>query len=155
MSTATKYEIKSISSEHTAEIGERIGNNLKGNELIILISDLGGGKTTITKGIVKGAGSKDLASSPSFTLSNEYRTSNYSLVHYDFYRLNEPGVLLDSIIEDINDDNKVVIVEWPDIVLNNLPTKKVVITIQAVSESNRIITIQVNENLNYIIEGIE
>ena len=155
MSTATNYEIKSSSSEFTEKIGEQIGKNLIGNELLVLVSDLGGGKTSLTKGIAKGAGSQDLVSSPSFTLSNEYKTKNYLIAHYDFYRLNDPGVLLDSIIEDIADNKKVVIIEWPDIVLQNLPDKKIIIEIQTLTEHTRKLKMQMKDELNYLVKGLD
>jgi tRNA threonylcarbamoyladenosine biosynthesis protein TsaE len=148
------YEINSLSSEFSQEIGEKLGKNLKGNELIILVSDLGGGKTTITKGIVRGVGSLDLVSSPSFTLSNVYKAQDFEIVHYDFYRLNNPGVLLQGIIEDINDDKKIVIVEWADIVIKQLIGNKVVISIESLSENTRKIKLAVDNDLKYVLEGL-
>jgi tRNA threonylcarbamoyladenosine biosynthesis protein TsaE len=155
MSIVTNYEIKSPSSEFSQKIGECIGRNLKGGELIILSSDLGGGKTTLTKGIAKGAGSADLVSSPSFTLTNVYRAKNLEISHYDFYRLSSPGVLLDTVIEDINDNHKTVIIEWADIVINKLNVNKLVITINSLSENIREIKIVADEPLNYLLKGID
>lgn len=154
MSTVTKFEINSPSSDFTVSLGEKIGKNLRGNELIVLVSDLGGGKTTLTKGIVKGCGSNDLVSSPSFTLSNQYKAESFLINHYDFYRLNDPGVLLEGIIEDINDNEKVVIVEWPDILMNDLPDKKLVIEIKTINESERKISLNLTKDLNYLVEEV-
>jgi len=64
-------------------------------EIIELRSDLGGGKTTFTQGLAAGAGSKDAVSSPTFTLKKIYRAGELHIYHYDFYRLNEPGILKD------------------------------------------------------------
>jgi tRNA A37 threonylcarbamoyladenosine biosynthesis protein TsaE len=58
------------------------------------------------------------------------------------------------IIEDINDNEKVVIVEWPDIILNDLPDKKLVIEIKTINESERKISLNLTKDLNYLVEGV-
>ena len=113
--------ISSDSLEDTLRIGNAIGANLKGGEIIELLSDIGGGKTTITKGIAEGAGSDDLVSSPSFTLCNEYQAKNFRMYHFDFYRLSEPGIIKQELQEVLEDSNRVILIEWPDTVENILP----------------------------------
>ncbi|MBX4191001.1 tRNA (adenosine(37)-N6)-threonylcarbamoyltransferase complex ATPase subunit type 1 TsaE, partial [Candidatus Saccharibacteria bacterium] len=84
------WQTVSTSSAETESIGSLIGASLKGGEVIELRSDLGGGKTTFVRGLAAGAGSKANVTSPTFTLSRLYPAKNFSIHHFDFYRLNDP-----------------------------------------------------------------
>lgn len=135
----------------TQIFGINLGSRLKGGEIIVLTSDLGGGKTTLVKSIAKGAGSKDLVSSPSFTICNQYLASVFTIYHFDFYRLNDPGIISFELNELIEDKKAVIIIEWPQIVDNILPESRLInINIQIKSENSRIFNIELNNNLNYL-----
>lgn len=98
-----------------------MGKNLKGGEVIELRSDLGGGKTTFVRGLAAGAGSKANVTSPTFTLSRIYPARDFDINHFDFYRLDDPGILSDQLAEEVGDKKAVVVVEWADIVNEVLP----------------------------------
>lgn len=147
--------MRSESSEATEEIGRRIGTNLKGGEIIELISDLGGGKTTLVRGIAEGLGSQDKVSSPTFTISKEYSAKNNHIVHYDFYRLSDPGIMSHELAESLHDPSSIVIIEWADIVKDILPENRLTITIYAVSEHERTLRFKVSHSLDYVLDGIE
>ena len=135
-------------------IGEKLGHNLKGGEAIELVSDLGGGKTSLVKGIAKGLGSKDKVHSPSFTISNEYVAGDISLHHFDFYRLTEAGIMNDELAELVNDPKCVVVVEWGDIVNDVLPEKRLTITMLATDEEERSLKLEYPDELNYLVWGL-
>jgi tRNA threonylcarbamoyladenosine biosynthesis protein TsaE len=113
------WQTSSTGYADTERLGELLGEQLKGGEVIELRSDLGGGKTTMVRGIVRGAGSADRVGSPTFTLSKEYKAGRFHIHHFDFYRLSEPGILKDQLAEALQ--TGVVIVEWAGIVQNVLP----------------------------------
>ena len=69
----------------TTAYGLFLGANLRGGEVVELISDLGGGKTTLTQAIVAGAGSKDVVSSPTFTIGKQYTAGKLRIYHFDFF----------------------------------------------------------------------
>jgi len=119
------WQTSSTNSADTERLGELLGNRLKGGEIIELRSDLGGGKTTFTRGLVRGTGSNDHVASPTFTLNRVYHASDLSIYHYDFYRLDDPGILAEQLAESIDDDRAVVIVEWADIVEKVLPAERI------------------------------
>jgi len=126
------------SSEQTIELGTRIGKRLVGGEVIELISDLGGGKTTFVRGLAEGFGSKEPVASPSFAISFVYSVDGIKeLYHYDFYRLNEPGILKDELLETLGDDASVVVIEWGDIVRDFLPKDSIKVSIKKNSENER------------------
>lgn len=142
----------SESSEATEEIGRKIGMSLKGGEVIELISDLGGGKTTLVRGIAAGAGSRDKISSPTFTLSKEYNASNFKIIHYDFYRLQDSGLMQYELAEALSDRNAVLVVEWANIIKDVLPEDRLIIRISAKDESVRQLDFEATEHNRYLVE---
>lgn len=141
------------SAEQTEQLGLALGNNLRGGEIIDLVSDLGGGKTTFARGLVKGAGSNDKVASPSFTLSKIYKTDNLELHHFDFYRLQEPGIMGYELHDLLGDPKVVVIVEWADVVRHILPDERISIVIEK-GEESRTLKLQYPEILSYIAEDL-
>lgn len=121
----------------TKEFAAELGSKLSGGEIITFASDLGGGKTTIIKYIVKGAGSSDTVSSPTFTITNTYKTSSLSIYHFDFYRLSDPGIISRELDEVIGDKSAVVLIEWPEIIESILPKNTIHIQIEVTSETSR------------------
>lgn len=147
-------KFKSISADSTVRLGEVLGSMLSGGEVIECQSDLGGGKTTLVSGIAKGFEAVDPVSSPSFTICNTYRRDDdKELQHFDFYRLDEPGIMRDELSEVIGDPNCVTVIEWGDSVKDVLPEDRIKIKITSVSENERLITLSVNdENLRSQLE---
>jgi tRNA threonylcarbamoyladenosine biosynthesis protein TsaE len=125
MSTGLMWQIRSIDSADTERLAELLGRLLSPPQLIELRADLGGGKTTFVRGLARGLGSKDVVSSPSFTLSRIYKFKGGEIHHFDFYRLTEPGVLKDQLKESLNDKNVITVIEWSDIVQDVLPKDRI------------------------------
>lgn len=147
----TIYE--SDSSQATEVFGEQIGRNLLGGEVIELVSDLGGGKTTITRGIARGAGSNDVVGSPTFMISKIYQTQGFEIHHFDFYRLTEIGQIEHELHEALADKNIVVIVEWGEIVKHVLPENRLTINIKKTSEESRELKLTCPTKLAYLVEN--
>lgn len=151
MSTLLTWQTSSTSLEDTATLAEFLGSKLRGGEVIELVSDLGGGKTTFVRGIAKGMGSEDKVASPSFTISREYKAGERTLYHFDFYRLSDPGIVANELAEVVGDPQAVVAVEWADIVEDVLPADKLTIRINATGEFTRELTFTYPEQLQYLI----
>lgn len=124
---------------------------MRGGEVIELVSDLGGGKTTFVRGIAQGMGSTDKVASPSFTISREYKSGELTLYHFDFYRLQDPGIVANELAEVVGDPKAVVAVEWADIVEDVLPDGKLTIRIQNTGETSRELTFNCPEKLAYLL----
>lgn len=123
------------------EFGIKLGKLLGGGETIELVGDVGAGKTTLVRGIAEGMGIDEVVQSPTFTVSRIYTAPhNRRLAHYDFYRLNDPGIMADELFESAGSDDTVVIVEWAGSVDKVLPADRLSISISAPSESTREIT---------------
>lgn len=146
----TKNETETIS------FGEHLGQRLKGGEVFLLMSDLGGGKTTLAKGIAKGLQITEEVSSPTFTIENIHK-GRLTLHHYDLYRLGEMGIMNDELRETLGDTRAVSVIEWPEVALSTLPTSTT-INIQlhrhAEDEELRSIEIKYPETLEYVFDGL-
>lgn len=135
----------------TEAFGEKLGAKLKGQEVIELKSDLGGGKTTLTRGIARGAGSTDNVASPTFTISKLYQTPNITLYHFDFYRLQEAGLMAHELHDALEDPQGVVIVEWGDLVEDVLPKKRMTITLHRSENDGRELVCNYPEAMEYLL----
>ena len=137
--------------------GKSIGLSLFGGEKIELIGDIGAGKTTLVKGIASGLNINEYIQSPSFTINRIYKgRDNIVLAHYDFYRLNDAGIIGDELAETINDPKAVTIIEWGQIVSGILPIDKLSIEIVAISENSRKITLNYGGPISQkLLESLE
>jgi len=150
---ATQYVARS--PEETVELGRRLAKRLVPPVLVLLLGDLGAGKTTLTKGIVAGLGaaSEEEVTSPTFTLIHEYgsRGSNTPRVyHVDLYRIENVRELETLGLDDLLAERAVVIVEWGEKLGPALrqfaPGRSVVeIHFEAPSDTERRIEVQESE----------
>lgn len=133
-------------------LGKHLGERLRGGEMIELIGDVGAGKTTLVKGVGQGLKIHDDVQSPSFTISRVYTARDeLELHHYDFYRLQEAGVMSFELAESIDEPRAVTIVEWADTVLDVLPMDRMIVKIDHTPYGNgRIVTVSVPETLQYL-----
>lgn len=145
------YRTVSTSLDATARLAEAVGRNLRGGEVIELVSDVGGGKTTFVRGLAKGMGSVDKVASPSFTISREYVADDKTLYHFDFYRLSDPGLVANELAEVVGDQHAVIAVEWADVVGGILPAERLQIHIKSTGETEREFTFTYPEKLAYLI----
>lgn len=123
--------------------GKQFAEFVKGGDIIELIGDLGSGKTTFVKGLADGLGVNENVQSPSFTLSQQYQTNKQAnLVHYDFYRLNDPGILKHEIQEHVGNPEYITIIEWGNIVRDILPVDRLTMNIVAPDHNTRRIIIE-------------
>jgi tRNA threonylcarbamoyladenosine biosynthesis protein TsaE len=148
------WETESTSSVQTEQLAEKLGASLRGGEVIELVSDLGGGKTTFTRGLVRGAGSSDKVASPTFTISREYAAPKFTIAHFDLYRLGEAGIIGDELHEIVGDEAYVTVVEWGEIAHDVLPAERLTITIRQTGDETRRITCNYPDSLRYLLEGV-
>lgn len=146
----------SVTSEtEMMAIGRRLGERFRGGEVVELIGDVGAGKTTLVKGIGQGLRVDDDVQSPSFTISRVYGARDgLELHHYDFYRLQDAGVMQHELAESISDLEAITVIEWADTVQDVLPTEHVVIRLKYTPNGKgREFEIRLSEDLQYL-EGV-
>ncbi len=123
--------------------------------MIELVSDLGGGKTTFTRGLVRGVGSEDKVASPTFTISKVYDAGKLEVHHFDFYRLHEPGIVADELAELTGEPSIVVVVEWGDAVQHVLPIERLTVGIKQEPDGTRTLSFSCPTSLSYLVEAIK
>ena len=129
---------RTASEEETISLGERLAHELPARQVVLLIGQLGAGKTTLAKGIVKGLGAADPdeVSSPTFTLIHEYgRTGR--VYHVDLYRLEGARELATLGLEDLIEREAVVLIEWGERFPQILPHERTEIRIEARDDNSR------------------
>lgn len=147
--------IRSDSVEQTKNIGAIVGRSLRGGEVIELVSDVGGGKTTLTKGIAAGLDVADTVQSPTFTISRLYHARDgLELHHFDFYRLHDAGIMAAELAESLTQANTIVVVEWADVVSDVLPDAKIRIEITAVDEDSRLLRLDIPASMDYVLAAL-
>ena len=129
------------SEQAMLDAGRDFATKITAPAVIELVGDVGVGKTTFVRGLAEGLGVKEPVTSPSFTISKVYALSEGNLVHYDFYRLNEPGLMMDDLAEKINEGRNIVVVEWGDSVAELLPDKHILIKFEYDDEGDRYLNV--------------
>ncbi|MBQ9485031.1 tRNA (adenosine(37)-N6)-threonylcarbamoyltransferase complex ATPase subunit type 1 TsaE [Candidatus Saccharibacteria bacterium] len=135
--------MKIASEQEMLDFGKHFADKIEPSpaHVIELVGDVGAGKTTFVRGLAQGLGVKQEVTSPSFTISKSYALPDgHNLVHYDFYRLSNPGLMLDDLQEKIKDGN-IVVIEWGEEVADVLPENHTKITIEYNDDGTREVTI--------------
>jgi len=102
------------SEEETAAAGRRMASTLRAGDVVLLMGDLGAGKTAFARGLAEGLGiGRDEVSSPTFTIVQEYRGGRLPLYHVDLYRLNDPREIDDLGLDEIAEEG-VLAIEWAE-----------------------------------------
>ncbi len=131
------------SEEETIALGERLARLLKPNAVVLLIGNLGAGKTTLAKGIVKGLGAAlpEEVSSPTFTLIHEYGTP-VAVYHVDLYRIDSTDDAATLGLDELFDSGKIVLIEWGERFPQLMPPGHFEIRLRAVGEEGREIDVE-------------
>lgn len=98
-------------------LGQRIGQKLQAQDVLVLTGDLGYGKTTLTKGIAKGLGIKQMIKSPTYTIVREYE-GRLPLYHLDVYRIGDDPDSID--LDDFLFGDGVTVIEWGELLDDSL-----------------------------------
>ena len=131
------YKLTDIST-----IAQLVINNAP-NKVILFYGEMGVGKTTLIKEIVKQLGVDDVVSSPTFSLVNEYLSrQGESIYHFDFYRIKYEEEALDMGVDEYFDSNNWCFVEWPENIKNLVPLDAVKILLSLNEDGSRKIEIE-------------
>ena len=130
------------SEAETIALGQRLAHELAAGGVVLLIGNLGAGKTTLAKGIVSGLGAapQDEVSSPTFTLIHDYGEGR--AYHVDLYRLDEPRELATLGLEELFDTGAPVLIEWGERFPALLPSRRTEIRIRVDGADEREIQIE-------------
>ncbi len=132
-----EYKFTSRSVEDTLTLAQNIESEKFPNMVICLIGELGSGKTVFTKGFAAALGIEDTITSPTFNIIKEYLSGELPLYHMDVYRLEETDESIG--FKDYFNKGGVTIIEWADIIKDQLPKEKLVIKFKVIDEDTRVL----------------
>ena len=120
------------------DLGASFAAELRGGDVVYLVGDLGAGKTTLVKGIIRGLGYSGNVTSPTYTLVESYEFADFVVFHFDLYRLETPDELEFLGIRDMTGGQSVILVEWPDNGRGVLPEADKLITISYMDDGRTV-----------------
>ena len=129
-------KLTSHSPEETQDIGKKLGQMAQSGDVILLVGNLGAGKTCLTQGIAWGLNIDGYARSPSFVVVNEYK-GRLPMFHIDLYRLDSIAEVADLGLDDYLYGRGLCVVEWADKAIELLPTQNLLIKIDMIGDNER------------------
>lgn len=136
MGNKLKYTLDTI---HV--VSDHIKDLVNNYTIFLFEGDMGSGKTTLIKQIVKDIGISENVKSPTFSLVNEYIENDLIIFHFDLYRINKENELDSFGFYEYLDSGKLCFIEWPNIAIQNIYKDYVLIKISVTSDSEREIEI--------------
>ena len=138
-------EFISRSPEQTRRLGTRLGELLRGGEIICLEGELGAGKTTLAQGIATGWGVTGPVRSPTFTLIHEFRRpgDKHKFYHIDLYRMSGSAEAWALGLDELWTRGSVCIIEWPERAQDILPAERLWIRLTTLDDLRRMLHIKV------------
>ena len=136
MSKKVKYSLNKIH-----EISQLVIDKIKTIKIVLLRGEIGCGKTTLVKSVLKKMGVNECVTSPTFSIVNEYDFSENIIYHFDLYRIENIEELEVIGFEDYIYSQNICFIEWPEIVLNNINLKYLDLEIRNLGEDKREIII--------------
>jgi tRNA threonylcarbamoyladenosine biosynthesis protein TsaE len=116
--------IRTATADDTRAAGAELADVLQPHDVVVLTGDLGAGKTTFVQGIARGLGATEHVASPTFTLIREYTSGRVPLAHVDLYRLDREQDVIDLALDELEDGERVLLVEWGDPVADLLGAER-------------------------------
>ncbi len=137
-----KLKLTSQNPAETKTIARNIASHLKGGEILFFEGPIGAGKTVMVKEIVKSFGVKKTPVSASFSLLKKYKGKQFNLYHADLFRLEEGEMFNLGFEEMLEDQNSVLLVEWPEPAKNFFPNSRLEISVALLEGDKREITLK-------------
>ena len=119
----------SNSSADTEKIAAEVAKTLSLGTVVCLYGEMGVGKTVFTNGLCRALGACEYATSPTFTVVNEYDGEDFPVYHFDMYRIEDEDELIEIGFDEYLNAGGICIIEWPENIPNSLPKKRVNINI--------------------------
>ena len=142
MNKIANFQIES--EKQLIEVCMGLDKMLNHSNIVLLNGDMAAGKTTLVKAYCKYKNVKDLSTSPSFGLVNEYQIGEKKLYHFDLYRVNEEEELYDIGFEEYLDSGNICFIEWPEIGKNFITESYILVNLLVVGEK-RIVELKLIE----------
>lgn len=130
----------SSSVAQTQAIGAALSKQLEPNDVLILLGDMGAGKSEFTRGLARGLGVTGYVTSPTFTIMQLHDTGRLPLYHFDWYRLESAEELYELSMDEYLQSGGVAVIEWPSRAEEVLPESYLEVALEPLSDDERQIT---------------
>jgi tRNA threonylcarbamoyladenosine biosynthesis protein TsaE len=128
-------------ADETRSLGRALAPMLRRRDVVVLTGELGAGKTTLVQGLANGIGATEHVASPTFTLVREYTSGRVPLAHVDLYRLEREQDVIDLALDELEDGERVLLVEWGDPVAELLADDRLRVELTAGEDDVRAIRV--------------
>ena len=136
------------SEEETKKLAKLLAQSLKPNDIVLLNSDLGAGKTFFCREIIKYFCGENISIiSPTFNLLQTYKASNFTIYHYDLYRLKSPEEIYELGFEEALNGN-LILIEWSEIIKHLLTLPLIEVNLEVLDNNKRLCSIITNHKEN-------
>ncbi|MEJ6592161.1 MAG: tRNA (adenosine(37)-N6)-threonylcarbamoyltransferase complex ATPase subunit type 1 TsaE [SAR86 cluster bacterium] len=123
----------------TEAMGRRLSVLLNGRGIVYLSGELGAGKTTLSRGILRGMGYTGAVKSPTFTLVEPYEMAEQAAYHFDLYRLEDPEEFEYLGIDEYLESGHLCLLEWPEKGLGHIPRSDLTIDLEVLAEGRLLV----------------
>jgi len=130
----------SNSVEDTRNFGKNFAKNIKKGQVFALNGEVGCGKTEFVRGVMEELSPQTTVSSPTFSVVNSYKCKNFTVYHFDFYRIKNIDELFEIGFEEYLSKDNVVFIEWADMFPQALSENAETLNFEAIGENERKIT---------------
>ncbi|MBV2090157.1 MAG: tRNA (adenosine(37)-N6)-threonylcarbamoyltransferase complex ATPase subunit type 1 TsaE [Candidatus Thiodiazotropha sp. (ex Ctena orbiculata)] len=148
-------ELRVTGEAEQEALGRRLALNCRPPCIVYLVGDLGAGKTTLTRGFLRGVGYQGRVKSPTYTLLEPYELGSISCYHFDLYRLADAEELAYLGIQDLLTDDAVMLIEWPEKGQGGLPAADLLVKIEHDGLSRQVTIEGVSDRGSEIIQEIQ
>ena len=132
--------MRTTSANETRTLGERLASSLRPGDVLLLLGDMGVGKSELTRGIARGLGIQGPVASPTFTILQVYDEGYIPLYHFDWYRLESADELYEMGMDEYLGGDGIAIIEWPSQCPEAIPPCRLEITLTPLADTVREIT---------------
>ena len=132
--------MRTTSASETRTLGERLASSLRPGDVLLLLGDMGVGKSELTRGIARGLGIQGPVASPTFTILQVYDEGHIPLYHFDWYRLESADELYEMGMDEYLGGDGIAIIEWPSQCPEAIPPCRLEITLTPLADTVREIT---------------
>ena len=140
--TEVRLQGEEATVAYGAELMEQIQDRYQGDALIFLHGELGAGKTTLVRGVLRALGHSGPVKSPTYTLLEPYRLNGQDAFHFDLYRVQDPEELSFVGFDEIIDGPGMKLIEWPEKADHWLPKPQIEVWLEVVSDAERVVHAQ-------------
>lgn len=132
---------ESNSAAQTQRIGQALAQQLQPDDVLVMLGDMGAGKSEFTRGVARGLGVTGYVTSPTFTILQVHDSGRLPLYHFDWYRLSDPEELYELSMDEYLQNGGVAVIEWPSRAEEAVPESYLEVELSPTGDDSRLITL--------------